>query len=187
MGTNPIAIAIPAGRQPILVDITTSVVAEGKVRVAKNKGTPVPDGWLLDKHGNPTTNPNDLYDGGTLLPLGGPVGHKGAALSLVVDLLGGALTGDGCGAMPGTPIGNGLLIEVLDPAAFMPAEEFRQRVDGFLDYVASSKPKPGVDRIRFPGEPERAIEAERRRSGITLDDETWRQVQAVADRLDVAL
>jgi uncharacterized oxidoreductase len=185
MGTNPIAIAIPTGKRPLLVDITTSVVAEGKVRVAKNKGVKVPDGWRLDQEGRPTNNPGDLYEGGTLLPFGGDVGHKGSGLSLVVDLLGGALTGDGCGAMPGVPVGNGLLIELCDPTAFLSRDEYLRRVDEFLAYVTSSKPKPGVERILLPGEPEYLTEQARRRDGIPIDDETWRQVRAVADKLRV--
>lgn len=186
-GTNPIAIAVPTAGQPILVDITTSVVAEGKVRLAKNKGVRVPDGWLLDKEGSPTTNPQDLYDGGTLLPLGGSVGHKGFALSLVDDILGGALTGDGCGGMPGVPIGNGLLIEVTNPEAFLDRREYLDRVEAFLAYVRSSKPRPGVGEILMPGEPELRTEAARRAEGVFLDDETWRQIGEVAAEVGVTL
>ena len=187
MGTNPISIAIPTSGAPLLVDITTSVVAEGKVRVAKNKGASVPDGWLLDKEGQPTNDPNDLYAGGSLLPFGGSVGHKGSGLSLVVDLLGGALTGDGCGAMPGVPIGNGLFIELVDPTAFLSRSEYSGRVDEFIAYVTSSKPKPGIERILLPGEPERVTEEARRRDGIPLDEETWRQVNQVAAELGVEI
>ncbi|MGL5095110.1 MAG: Ldh family oxidoreductase [Planctomycetia bacterium] len=187
LATNPIAIAIPTGGRPVLVDITTSVVAEGKVRLAKNKGVSVPDGWLLDKNGLPTNDPADLYTGGSLLPFGGAVGHKGFGLSLVVDLLGGAATGDGCGAMPGVAVGNGLLIEVVDPTCFQTRDEYLRSVDEFLAYVRGSKPKPGVSEILLPGEPEFRTEDERRKTGVSVDDGTWGQLQKLAGQLGVTL
>lgn len=180
LATNPIAIAIPTQEQPILVDITTSVVAEGKVRVAKNKGVSVPDGWLLDKDGNPTNNPADLYVGGSLLPFGGPVAHKGYGLSVVVDALGGVLSAAGCGMMPGVPIGNGLLIEILDPKAFGDPDDFYQRMQAYVDYLKSARPRVGVDEILLPGEPELRTEARRRVEGFEIDEETWRQINGVA-------
>ena len=100
LSTNPIAFSAPRhDTEPILVDMTTSVVAEGKVRVAINQGNQVPEGWLIDSEGNPTTEPNDFRADppGAILPLGGVVAHKGFALGLVVELLGGALSGEGCG------------------------------------------------------------------------------------------
>ena len=187
MGTNPIAIAIPTAQKPIVVDITTSAVAEGKVRVAKNKGVAIPEGWVLDSQGNPTTDPNDLYAGGSILPVGGPVGHKGYGLSLTVDLLGGALTGDGCGAMPGVEVGNGMLIELVDPTAFLDRDQYLQNVESFLEYVRSSPTQAGVERILLPGEPEQQIEERRRREGIDIDEETWRQVCRAANEVGVPL
>lgn len=187
LATNPIAVAIPTSGRPILVDITTSVVAEGKVRLAKNKGVNVPDGWLLDKHGQPTNDPSTLYDNGTLLPFGGPVGHKGFGLGLAVDLLGGALTGAGCGAMSKEKIGNGLFIEVIDPSAFVERAEFLRRVDDYAAYIRSAKPAPGVKEILLPGEPEFSMEEQRRRDGIPVDDETWRQVREVATAVGVTI
>lgn len=180
LATNPIAIAIPTDQRPILVDITTSVVAEGKVRLAKNQGITVPEGWLLDRNGQPTNQPGDLYEGGSLLPFGGPVGHKGYALALVVDLLGGLLSGAGCGAMPGVPVGNGLFIEVVDPQIFMRRQEYNQRVRQYINYLKNSKPREGVAEILLPGEPELRTEEKRRAEGVELDDETWRQVRDVA-------
>lgn len=187
LGTNPIAVAIPTSGKPLLMDITTSVAAEGKVRVAKNKGVPVPPGWLLDRNGHPTTNPADLYDGGTLLPFGAGMGHKGFALSLIVDLLGGVLSGAGCGAMPGTRNGNGAMMQVFDPQAFMDRDEYLEKVESYLAYIRSSRPRPDVNEILLPGEPEYRAEADRARDGIVLDDETWRQVSAVAEAVGVRL
>jgi uncharacterized oxidoreductase len=187
LATNPVAIAVPTGGRPILVDITTSVVAEGKIRVAKNKGEKVPDGWLLDKDGAPTNDPAALYDGGTLLPFGGPVGYKGFGLGMVVDLLGGALTGAGCGVMSKEKIGNGLLVEVVDPAAFVERDVFLRRVDDYVAYLRSAKAAPGVKEILMPGEPEFRMEDQRRRDGISVDDETWRQVCETAAALGATL
>ncbi|QDU59817.1 putative oxidoreductase YbiC [Planctomycetes bacterium Pan216] len=186
-GTNPLAIAIPRRGKPIVVDITTTAVAEGKVRLARNRGVDIPEGWILDKEGNATTNPADLYDGGTLLPFGGPLGHKGYGLALVVDLLGGALTGSGCGAMPGVRVGNGITVEVLDPGAMGDREEFLDRVESFVEYVQSSRPKPGVESILLPGEPEFRTEESRRRDGIVIDDGTWEQLGQVAADLGIKL
>lgn len=187
MGTDPVAIAIPTNDRPILVDITTTTVAEGKVRLAKNKGTPIPDGWVLNAQGESTNNPADLYTGGTLVPFGGPVGHKGYALALVIEMLGGALSGAGCGAMPGVGVGNGLFLELIDPSAFVDPAEFKSRVDAFVAYVKSSRVKPGFNAILLPGEPELQTEAVRRKEGIAIDDETWKQLSNIANTVGVSL
>lgn len=187
LATNPIAIALPTRGEPILVDVTTSVVAEGKVRLLRNQGKPAPEGWILDREGNPTTNPADLYAGGTLLPLGGAVGHKGFGLGLVVDILGGVLSGAGSGLMTGAEVGNGLWIEVVDPEAFVSREEYLARLDTYLEYLRSSRLRPGFAEVLLPGEPETRTEARRRAAGIEIDEETWRQVQQVARELGVPL
>lgn len=187
LATNPIAIALPTRAEPILVDVTTSVVAEGKVRLLRNQGKPAPEGWILDREGNPTTNPADLYAGGTLLPLGGAVGHKGFGLGLVVDVLGGVLSGAGCGLMTGAEVGNGLWIEVADPEAFVSREEYLARLDAYLEYLRSSRRRPGVDELLLPGEPESRTEARRRAVGVEIDEATWKQVEEVAGELGVRL
>ena len=187
LSTNPVAIAIPAPESPILVDITTSVVAEGKVRLARNKGESVPPGWILDRDGEPTQDPARLYEGGTILPVGGAVGHKGYGLSMIVDLLGGGLSGSGCGFMPGTRPGNGLFIQLVNPALFLPPDEFLQMVGEYTRYLKDSSTAPGVPAILLPGDPELSTEAERRRQGIPIDDGTWQQVTQVAVELGVQL
>ncbi|MEC9353180.1 MAG: Ldh family oxidoreductase [Planctomycetota bacterium] len=184
LATNPVAIAIPTRGEPLLVDITTSVVAEGKVRISKNAGKEIPDGWVLDAGGKPTTNPADLYEGGSLLPLGGREGHKGYGLSIIVDLLGGALSGAGCGKMT-EKVGNGLFIQLTDPACFCDPEEFLDQVERFSEYLRSSPLKEGVVEILLPGEPEQRTAARRRQEGIDIDDGTWSQVLELAGELDV--
>ena len=118
LSANPIAAAVPLeGKAPIVLDISTSAIAEGKVRVAWNKGESIPPDCMLDGQGNPSTNPGDLYADpkGSLLSFGA---HKGYGLGLLTDILAGALTGSGCSA-PGTPVlVNGMLVILLDPAAF---------------------------------------------------------------------
>ena len=186
LATNPIAIAIPTRAEPLLVDITTSVVAEGKVRVSRNAGRKIPEGWVLDSDGRPTTNPADLYEGGSLLPLGGREGHKGYGLSIVVDLLGGALSGAGCGTMT-EKVGNGLFIQLTDPSCFCEREEFLDQVDRFTEYLKSSPLKEGVDDILLPGEPEQRTAARRRKQGIDIDDGTWGQLIELAGTLGVEM
>ena len=184
LSTNPIAIAVPTPAEPILVDITTSVVAEGKVRMARDAGKPIPEGWVLDAKGSPATDPAALYAGGTLLPLGGREGHKGYGLSLLVDLLGGVLSGAGAGLMT-REVGNGLFIQVTDPEAFGPRAEFLARVEEFLRYVRSSRRVPGLAEILLPGEPEARVETERRRDGIPIPEPIWAEAAAVARELGV--
>jgi uncharacterized oxidoreductase len=182
LATNPIAAAVPTRTSPILVDITTSVVAEGKVRLARNSGKPIPEGWVLDRDGRPSTQPADLYEGGTLLPLGGREGHKGYGLSVICDLLGGMLTGAGAGFLT-TTVGNGIYLHVTDPEAFDTSSAFLDRVDEYVHYLKSSARKPGVDEILLPGEPELRGEARRRAEGLEIDATTWKQVSDLARSL----
>ena len=182
LSTNPITFASPGVERPIVVDITTSVVAEGKVRLLKNAGKPAPEGWLLDNQGNPTTDPNDLYTNprGAILPFGGSVGHKGFALGVMVDLLSGALSGAGCSQSSTCRLGNAMFFNVIDPAAFLTPEEYLEHVAVFERHVRASKPAPGFSEVLFPGEPEFRTEERRRREGIVIDEETWRQFVACA-------
>jgi uncharacterized oxidoreductase len=192
MITNPIAVGIPTGQgEPILLDMATSVVAEGKVRVKRNRQEPTPEGWLVDNKGIPTTNPADLYTSprGALLPLGGLVaGHKGYGLSLVIEILSGALTRAGC-AGPDTTRGgaNGVFILVLNIAAFTPVEDFKREVDQFAAYLKSSRPMQGFTEVLLPGEPEAREQQRRSAMGITVDDETWRQITEAAAEFGVTV
>ncbi|MFT5370337.1 MAG: putative oxidoreductase, partial [Candidatus Latescibacterota bacterium] len=120
MSPNPIAVGIPTGREyPIVCDLTTSVVAEGKIRVKRNRGEELPEGWVIDAEGNPTTDPAKFYGPprGAILPFGGISAHKGYALSIVVDVLSGALGGSGCSREGGASGGNGVFVMVFDIGA----------------------------------------------------------------------
>ena len=170
--TNPIAIGVPGGESPdMLIDFATSVVAEGKLQVARAKGAPVPPNSILDKDGNPTTNAEDFYNGGMLLPIGG---HKGYALAMFVEMLGGVFS-------PGDEInGNGrrggAVIWAVDAFAFRSPESYADNADFVLERVKKIKPAPGVDEVLIPGEPEARSTAARLEEGIPVADTTWQQI-----------
>jgi uncharacterized oxidoreductase len=186
IGTNPMAAAVPLGdHPPFVLDFATSAVAEGKVRVARNSGKEIPTGWVLDKEGNPTTNPADLYEGGMLVPA---AGHKGYSLALLIDLLGGMLTGGGSAPEAGSTMqSNGVLFIVLAVSAFRTPEEFAEEAQAMVDRIKDTPLAPGFSAILLPGEPEQQTAAQRRANGVPLDDGTWAQMVAEAERLGVAV
>jgi LDH2 family malate/lactate/ureidoglycolate dehydrogenase len=182
LGTNPFAYAVPAGANPAVVaDFATSAAAEGRLRLARQTGSPVPEGWIVDAEGKPTTDPNDYYAGGALLPAGG---HKGYALGLLAELLGGVLAGAGC-ASAGDEPGNGVVMVLLDPARWRPLETFLAGVDRAVDAVCRVPPAPGFRRVQLPGGPEAEVEAERRVRGIPVPEATWREFAQTARSLGV--
>ncbi|MFT5369968.1 MAG: putative oxidoreductase, partial [Candidatus Latescibacterota bacterium] len=179
MSPNPIAVGIPTGREyPIVCDLTTSVVAEGKIRVKRNRGEDLPEGWVIDAEGNPTTDPAKFYGPprGAILPFGGISAHKGYALSIVVDVLSGALGGSGCSREGGASGGNGVFVMVFDIGAFTGRDTFREEMDTFIDFLKSSPLMPGFEEILMPGEMEARMRAQKERDGVFVDDETWRQI-----------
>jgi len=181
--TNPLALAVPAGEHPpMLLDFATSVVAEGKVRVARNRGKQIPEGWIIDAEGCPSTNPQDLYEGGALLPFGR---HKGYGLALFIDLLGGALTGAGCTSMSDYDGGNGTFMIVIDIENFRPLEEFRVYVDRLFASLKQVPLAPGFEEILIPGEIEYRTQAQREREGIFVEELTWTQIVEAAGGLGV--
>jgi uncharacterized oxidoreductase len=185
LGTNAIAAALPVGGQPpIVLDFATSAVAEGKVRVARNRGKSIPEGWILNAQGLPSTDPNDLYTNGMLLPA---ATHKGYALSLLVEFLGGVLTGNGAPALGGYRPGNGVLFLVLDVAAFRPLADFLADSTRLAGAVKAVPAAPGFSEVLLPGEPEQRMEAERRATGVQVDDATWALLTEDAATLGVAL
>ena len=183
LSTNPLACAVPIeGRDPIVLDMSTSVVASGKIRVQQHENEALPDGWLIDAEGASTTNPDDFYGipHASLLPFGGPVSaHKGFGLSIIVDILAGALTGAGCSQSEDARVGNGLFVFVINVASFRGFPGFSAEIARFIGYLKSAKRAAGFDTIRVPGE--RGWEAQRKREqeGIPIDAETWTQIQAL--------
>ena len=185
LGTNPHAIAVPGDGGPAMVlDFATSVVAEGKMRVKKNRKQQAPPGWFIDAGGKPGTDPEVFYGTppGSLLTAGE---HKGYGLSLAVEILGGILSGTGA-AGPGTGVfANGTLMICLEVERFISLADFRKQMADFVTWVKSAPLVPGVGEILIPGEPEARLEAERRRDGIPIEDETWRQIETLAAELGV--
>jgi hydroxycarboxylate dehydrogenase B len=191
IGTNPLCLGVP-GRpdEPVVLDIGTSVCAEGKVRVQFNKGQPAPEGWLLDAEGRPTTDAGVLYrePRGTILPLGGAQAYKGFGIGLLLDMLVGGLSGASCSRPEAEPrSANAVLFVLIDSQRFAGAEHFTREVTNLADNVRNCPRASGVEAILLPGDPERRERTKRRQSGIPLDDGTWGQLVALAGRLRVAL
>ena len=187
LSTNPIAFACPAGSAPpISFDIATTVAAEGKVRVKRNRREQMPLGWVLDPEGRPTTDPNALYGNppGSILPAGG---HKGYCLALMIEVLAGIVARGGYSTEHPGPVRNGVFMIVVDVSRFVPPATFRAEVDDLVRYLKTCPTAPGTDRILAPGEPEAAMEEQRRRSGIFVEDQTWNQIQDIARELGVAI
>lgn len=181
-GANPIAVGFPAGDAgPVVVDFATTAVAGGKVLVAQARGEEVPPGWIVDREGQPTTDPSALEDGGALLPFGG---HKGYGLAFVTQLLAQALTGaDETGDGDGGGVvfhRAGALFVAIDAGAFRPASETVAVGEAFVRRVRKTPPAPGFDRVMTPGEPEARTREERLERGIPLSPETWTEITAVA-------
>jgi uncharacterized oxidoreductase len=189
--TNPVCIAIPGtgSNEPILLDFATSRVALGKVRVAYNSKKPMMDGALLDHAGKPTTNPAVMYTEprGAVLPFGE---HKGSGLALVCELLAGAIVGS-TSVTSNTPpergILNGMLSIVIDPARLSTRDSMMAEIDAMIAWVKSAPPSDPDLPVLIAGEPERIARAERMAKGIYVDDETWSQLNAIAERYQISV
>ncbi|HEX7053676.1 MAG TPA: malate/lactate/ureidoglycolate dehydrogenase [Burkholderiales bacterium] len=185
-GTNPCCIAIPLpGEPPFILDYATSAVAQGKLRVAHNKGEQVPLGRLIDTEGRPTRDPRYavLPPFGAMLTFGE---HKGYGMAIACELLGGALTGGGTWHHPESDqqrVLNGMLTVVFDPQRLGTAQAFEREAREFLDWLRRCRPAPGFDRVRLAGEPERETLAARSRDGIPVDATTWREIEAAAEKV----
>lgn len=189
LSANPIAAGVPtkSGR-PVILDIATSVIAEGKIQVARNKGEHLPPGLVLDGHGRPTTDPDVFYASppGAILPFGG---HKGSGLSFFCEILAGSLTG-GRASNPNTPTAerlvNNMLSLAFDPSAFGDPETFADDVTRLVEWVKASPPIAPDGRVLLPGEIEGDMRRERMAKGLPIDDATWRAICAVAASFGVS-
>jgi uncharacterized oxidoreductase len=174
LSTNPLCVGIPqAGGEPVILDITTSMVAEGKLMVAMNKGERVPEGWIVDSKGAPTTDPKDFYDGGALLTIGG---HKGSGLSIVTDLLAGALTLGRSSDPKDMAIRNNMLSIYIAPAVYDAPGETLREVQRFVAWVKASPPAVPGQPVLAPGDIERETRATRLREGVPIDDTTFQDL-----------
>jgi uncharacterized oxidoreductase len=172
MSTNPISFGAPAGEaEPIIMDFATTAAAEGKIRVARDKGVEIPPGQILNSAGEPSTNPNDLYDGGVMLPFGG---HKGYGLMLLSEILASNLIGDTVLSEPSSQIGTFAI--AIDPDAFGAGDRFISMTDGTINRVKNTAPAEGFSEVLVPGDVERQSRLDVTASGIELPDATWSAV-----------
>lgn len=189
-GTNPISLGCPTDREfPIIVDLSTSQVARGNIIAAAQRGEAIPDNWALDAEGNPTTDPQAALEG-SVLPLGGV---KGYALALVVEVLAGVLSGAGFGRGVRSmykdfsrPANVGHFLAAIDPSAFMPLDEFKERVGRMIDEIHASPPRPGFERIYVPGERSHLKRIGHARKGIELAEDVIADLRALAEEAGVS-
>ncbi|HWC04679.1 MAG TPA: Ldh family oxidoreductase [Methylomirabilota bacterium] len=198
LGTNPWALSMPGRRRHFVFDAATSTLAEGKVRVARAAGKPLPPDAIVDPGGLPSRDAEAFYAGGALLPLGGALaGHKGYGLGLASALLGAlGMIGDPeptlVGAAPPETADTrgriaGVFLEVVDPAAFGDPAAYVQLVDEALDAAKRQSPAAGVAEVLVPGEPEERARVRRSRDGVPLSAATWAELGTVATRFGVSL
>jgi uncharacterized oxidoreductase len=178
LGTNPFSYGIPCGlgHEPILIDFATSGVAEGKLKVARAKKAKVAQGLIIDKDGNPTIEPDDFYAGGALLTMGL---HKGYCLSVVGELLGGALSGNGPSGSAYYQSGNGTMVMAMQIQTFIEPDAFMKMTRDYIAQLRNSPPAFGKDHVLVPGDPERQNRMHRAQHGIDLAESTWAELQAL--------
>jgi len=183
LGTSPFSFAVPTGTgEPMFADFATSVSSEGKIRVIMSKGMKTPAGWLLNKEGKPTTDPADLYSGGTILPFGA---HKGYAMNLLVEALGGALSG---GGIAEEFVGaNGIFAQAINVEFFVPLSEFKANIDSLVKKLRSTPPQEGFTEVMVPGDPEYREMAKRKKSGIAINEKIWSEIVKAAEKYHVAI
>jgi len=185
LSTNPMSFAVPCGKHsPILGDFSTSQTPEGKLRLYLNQKKPLPSGWILDAEGNPSNEAADFYGPprGVILPFGGELGYRGFALGLLVESLGGLLSG--VSTVKPQP-GNGLCFIVVNVAAFLPQAEFAALTEELRNYIKSCPPAVKDREITLPGELDFRLMQERATMGIPVDPQTWEQICKSAESVGV--
>lgn len=201
LGTNPIAVAIPAGKeQPFVLDMATTTAANGKLEILQRAGKKAPEGWIQTKDGKPSTNPFELKEGGALLPLGSDYehgSHKGYGLGALVDILSAVLSGANYGPWvppfvaflqpPSDPVGKGIghFVGTMRIDAFRPAEEFKLHMDNWLRRFRNAKPVPGQDRVLVPGDLETETARQRLQNGIPVNPVVLEDLSQLAGKLSV--
>ena len=186
LATNPIAMALPAEREGVIVsDFATSVAAEGKLRVLRARRQKVPDGWLLDKDGRPSNDPNAYYEGGAILPLGGSVGHKGYCLAFMTELFSALLSRGGFVGSPGKQFSNNSFMVAIQIDRFAPLSAVKSEASKMVESVKDTPLAEGFSSILYPGEKEAMTQRERKAKGVEIEDETWNQVMALVKEYGV--
>jgi len=203
LGTNPIAIGFPGGDEPaVIVDMATSAAAYGKIEVARRKGESIPEGWIIDKEGRSSTDPNAMVEGGALLPLGSTRemgGHKGYCLAVAVDILCCVLSGANWGPwappfalrqeIPSQSVGKGIghFFGAWRIDAFTDPAEYRKQIDDYARTFRATKPAPGVDAVLIPGDPEREMEPIREEQGVPLLESIVEDLRDISRKTGVKL
>ena len=202
LGTNPICVAIPAGQQPPFVaDFATTTAANGKLEILQRKNKDAPLGWIQNKQGLPSTNPNELKEGGALIPLGSDYehgSHKGFCLGAWVDIFSAVLSGANYGpwvppfvsflAPTADPVGEGIghFFGAMRVDAFRPADEFKNHMDNWIARFREAKVIEGYERLVIPGDPERMCEQVRREEGIPLNEKVVEDLKSLAAKLSIS-
>ena len=202
LGTNPIAVAIPADKQPAFVaDFATTTAANGKLEILQRKGMDAPLGWIQNENGEATTDAHALKEGGALVPLGSDRehgSHKGYCLGAWVDIFSAVLSGANYGpwvppfvsflSPPADPVGSGIghFFGAMRIDAFRPADEFKMHMDNWISRFRAAKPVPGQDRVLIPGDPERETAQERIMKGIPVNEKVVLDLQALAEKCQIA-
>jgi LDH2 family malate/lactate/ureidoglycolate dehydrogenase len=203
LGTNPIAVAIPANEQPAFVaDFATTTAANGKLEILQRKNADMPLGWAQDQEGNPSIDANILRKQGALLPLGSDRehgSHKGYALGSIVDIFSAVLSGASYGPwappfpayvpMPENQPGQGLghFFGAMRVDAFRPAEEFKSHMDNWIDRFRNARPSEGNNQVLIPGDPEREMEGLRIKDGIPLVESVEKDLHEIAGKFGLKL
>lgn len=201
LGTNPMCYAFPAGKYPpVIVDMATAAAANGKLEIAQRANKAIPDGWVQDKNGESSINPNELKNGGSLLPLGSDKdhgSHKGYGLSATVDILSAVLSGANYGpwAPPfvaflepsANPVGEGLghFLGAMRVDGFRPAADFKNHLDNWIERFKGAETISPDKKVIIPGEPEHEFEQERKISGIPLIDVVVNDLNELAEKLGI--
>ena len=197
LGTNPFSIAVPAGKsKPFVLDMATSVVPLGKVEVCRRKEINVPSEWGADSQGKPTSDPKQIMEGGGLFPLGGPAetaGYKGYGLSAAIDILSGVLTGSSFLAsvfnarVSSEPCGVGHFIAALQVDAFMDLEEFKERMDRFIEELKTAPLAEGCDKIYIAGEKEFMQWEQNMKDGVPVHKKVWEELTSLCSQHNLKL
>ena len=187
---NPIAISVPrANGEPLLLDMTLSVVAGGKFLVQAARGEPIPEGWMIDAEGNAITDPNVFHkrpQDTAVMPLGGfQFGHKGFGLGVMIDAIAGGLSWAGCSREKPTRGASGIVMFAINIKDFIDLEDYEQEIEYLVEWVKSSARLPGVDEIYLPGDFEQRTREKRLKEGIPIEEPTWEKLLEAAKRYNV--
>ena len=183
LSTNPLAIGAPTDVGfPLVLDISTCVVPEGKVRFYQQSKRPLPSGWVMDGQGGTTTDPSLLYESleAAIAPLGGIAGHKGFGLSFMVEVLAGALSNAGCsrqGVDPKDPVGHGVFLMAIDVSQVIAMDRYQEHVAALVEHLQATPAAAGSSGVLVPGEFEFRQRVQRSKDGIEVPETTWNEIQ----------